>query len=108
MRYNYCPAVGLWPTALALLPNDQPISDACGGCPYRNPPRLRRRIILGRALGVDRALGPLWAIGGQEGAKISQPGVTVLGLQPSDALDALALARLANQLQGRADQVGYR
>jgi hypothetical protein len=35
MRYNYCPAVGLSPTALALLPNDQPISDACGGCPYR-------------------------------------------------------------------------
>jgi hypothetical protein len=45
---------------------------------------------IGRALGVDRTLGPIWTIGGQEGAQISQPGVAVLGLQPSDAEKACA------------------
>jgi hypothetical protein len=42
-------------------------------------------VIFGRALGVDRTLGPIRTIRGQEGAKISQPGVAVLGLQSSTA-----------------------
>jgi len=57
------------------------------------------------ALGMNRELGALWAIGGQERSQIGKSGVAMIGHQSGDAIDAPAVAAGTDQGQRGDDQV---
>src|SRR5258708_37443594 len=68
-------------------------------------PRLRRRIEDRLALGIDRTLGALRAIGGEERSQIGESGVAMLGHESGDAVDTPALAAHADECERGGDQV---
>jgi hypothetical protein len=71
-------------------------------------PRFQRRVEFRFALGMDRELGALRAVGGEERSQIGKPGVAVLGHQSGDAVDAPALAAGAHKRHRGDDKVKER